>query len=231
MLAFASSHDAANKRCSATAPAGLTAEADLANAIHNIFLHQTSRRLFRGLIQKLATGSPSPQYVGRVAAVFNNNGSNMRGDMKAVIRAILNDPEARGDIKIDPAYGKLREPALYLLNLLRAFDGQSDGVYLQRVGGNLLQNVYYSPSVFNYYPPGYMCRRPALGPEFAIRTRAPRSVASTSRTRWCSRRRSRRSHRDRCDRHAVEHDRIAGAGRHPATGRKLALLFIRCPTR
>jgi uncharacterized protein (DUF1800 family) len=121
------------------------------------------------LIQKLVTGSPSPQYVARVAAVFNNNGAGVRGDMKAVVRAIVDDPEARGDLKIDPAYGKLREPALYLLNLLRAFGGQTDGVYLQRVSGNLLQNVFYPPSVFNYYPPDYIVpTTTALGPEFAI---------------------------------------------------------------
>ena len=79
------------------------------------------------------------------------------------------EPSARGDVKIDLAYGKLRDAALYLLNLIRAFNGQSDGVYPQRVSGNLLQNVYYSASVFNYYAPDYTVpTTTARGPEFAI---------------------------------------------------------------
>jgi uncharacterized protein (DUF1800 family) len=171
MLAFASNHDTGAKQLlGATAQAGLTAEADLANAIHNIFLHPNVG-VFIGqqLIQKLVTGSPSPAYVARVAAMFNDNGAGVRGDMKAVVRAILSDPEARGDVKIDPAYGKLREPALYLLNVLRAFNGQTDGVYPLRVSGNLLQNIFNSPSVFNYFPPDYAVpATTALGPEFAI---------------------------------------------------------------
>ena len=171
MLAFASNHDTGAKQLlDATAPAGLTPQADLANAIHNIFMHpNVGPFIGQQLIQKLVTGSPSPAYVARVATVFNDNGAGIRGDMKAVIRAILADPEARGDVKIDPAYGKLREPALYLLNLIRAFNGQTDGVYPQRVSANLLQNVYNSPSVFNYYPPDYIVpTTTALGPEFAI---------------------------------------------------------------
>jgi len=171
MQAFASNHDTSSKQLlGAMAPAGLTAEADLANAIHNIFMHPNVGPFISAqLIQKLVTGNPSPAYIARVATVFNDNGSGVRGDMKAVVRAILNDPEARGDLKIDPAYGKLREPVLYLLNTLRAFDGQSDGVYFQRVGGSLLQNVFNSPSVFNFYPPDYTVpATTALGPEFAI---------------------------------------------------------------
>jgi hypothetical protein len=101
--------------------------------------------------------------------VFNDNGAGVRGDMKAVVRAILTDPEARGDLKIDTAYGKLREPSLYLLSVLRAFTGQTDGVYPLRASGNLLQNIFNSPSVFNYYPPDYSVpATTALGPEFAI---------------------------------------------------------------
>ncbi|MCV4626875.1 DUF1800 family protein, partial [Escherichia coli] len=71
------------------------------------------------LIQHLVTSDPTPAYVERVAAVFNNNGFGVRGDMKAVIRAILLDPEARGDVKNDPNYGKLREPVQLLTNLFR----------------------------------------------------------------------------------------------------------------
>jgi len=171
MQPFASNHDSGTKQLlGTTAPAGLTAEADLANALHNIFLHpNVAPFIGRQLIQKLVTGNPSPAYVARVAAVFNENGAGVRGDMKAVVRAILTDPEARGDLKIDAAYGKLREPSLYLLSVLRAFTGQTDGVYPLRASGNLLQNIFNSPSVFNYYPPDYSVpATTALGPEFAI---------------------------------------------------------------
>ncbi|MFS8084536.1 MAG: DUF1800 family protein [Acidobacteriota bacterium] len=171
MVSFSANHDTSAKQLlGATAPAGLSAAADLANSLHNIFLHpNVAPFISRPLIQKLVTGNPTPSYVGRVAAVFNNNGAGVRGDMKAVVRAILNDPEARGDLKIDPAYGKLREPALYLLNILRGFNGQTDGVSFQRAGTSLLQPVFYSPSVFNYYPPDYIVPNTnALGPEFAI---------------------------------------------------------------
>lgn len=175
MQPFAANHDAAAKQLlGATANAVLTAEADLANAIHNIFMHpNVAPFVSQQLIQKLVTGNPSPSYVGRVAAVFNNNGSGVRGDMKAVVRAILTDAEARGSVKIDPAYGKLREPAVYLVNILRAFNGQTDGVYPERAGTALLQPVFYSPSVFNYYPPDYVVpATSALGPEFAIHNTA-----------------------------------------------------------
>jgi len=171
MLAFANNHDTGAKQLfGATASAGLAPEADLANALHDIFLHpNVAPFISQQLIQKLVTGNPSPQFVARVAAVFNDNGAGVRGDMKAVVRAILLDPEARGDVKIDPAYGKLREPALYLLNVLRAFNGQTDGVYPLRVSGNLLQSIYNAPSVFNYFPPDYSVpATTALGPEFAI---------------------------------------------------------------
>ena len=171
MQSFSANHETAAKQLlGATAVSGLSAPADLANAIRNIFLHpNVGPFISQQLIQKLVTGAPTPAYVGRVAAVFNNNGAGVRGDMKAVIRAVLNDPEARGDLKIDPAYGKLREPALYMLNLLRGFNGQTDGTYMERVGNSLLQSVYYSPSVFNYYPPDYIVPNTnALGPEFAI---------------------------------------------------------------
>lgn len=171
MVSFAANHATTAKQLlGATAPAGLSAPADLTNAIRNIFLHpNVAPFISRQLIQKLVTGNPTPKFVGRIAAVFNNNGTDVRGDMKAVVRAILTDPETRGDLKIDPAYGKLREPALYLLSILRRFNGQTDGTYMQRVGSSLLQHVFYSPTVFNYYPPDYVVPNTnALGPEFAI---------------------------------------------------------------
>ena len=88
----------------AIAPAGLAMDADLdQRAAQRLPAIRTSAPFIsRQLIQKLVTGDPSPQYVARVAAVFDNNGAGVRGDMKAVVRAILTDPEARGDGEARP---------------------------------------------------------------------------------------------------------------------------------
>ncbi len=143
---------------------------DLANAIHNVFMHpNVGPFVSKQLIQKLVTGDPTPQYVARIAAVFNNNGQGVRGDMKAVVRAILLDPEARGDIKLDPSYGKLREPVLFVTGAARALNTQTDGVYFGQQSKSLGQNLFYPPSVFNYYPPTYaLPDSDVIAPEFGI---------------------------------------------------------------
>jgi hypothetical protein len=92
-------------------PAGQTPAQDLSDALDNIFAHpNVGPFISKLLIQQLVTSNPTPAYVGRVAAKFNDNGSGVRGDLKAVVRAILLDPEARGNVKTDPDYGHLREP-------------------------------------------------------------------------------------------------------------------------
>jgi uncharacterized protein (DUF1800 family) len=158
--------------------AGLNGNTELDLAIDNIFNHPNLGPFIgRILIQHMVTSNPTPAYVGRVAAAFNNNGSGMRGDMKAVIRAILLDPEARGDVKTDPNYGKLREPVQLMTNLFRSWnvrsaDGlqQSDGVVSQ-LPNAMAQNPFFSPTVFNYYPPDYFIPGTVLpGPEFNIMT-------------------------------------------------------------
>ena len=151
-------------------PAGQSIQDDLTQAIHNVFMHpNVGPFIGRQLIQKLVTGNPTPQYVARVAAVFNDSGSGVRGDMKAVVRAILTDPEARGAVKLDPAYGKLREPVLYMTGAARALDTQSDGAYFAQQSRGLGQNLFYPPSVFNYYPPTYLLPGTAVvAPEFAL---------------------------------------------------------------
>ena len=111
------------------------AQADLTLALDNIFNHSNvGPFISKQLIQHLVTSNPSPPYVGRVAAVFNNDCaglypispcSSARGNLKAVVQAILLDPEARGDVKTDPNYGKLREPAQYIIGFLRAFSVKS----------------------------------------------------------------------------------------------------------
>ena len=151
-------------------PAGQTIQDDLAHAIHNVFMHpNVGPFVGRQLIQKLVTGNPTPQYVARIAAVFNDNGLGVRGDLKAVVRAILTDPEARGAVKLDPAYGKLREPVLFMTGAARALATQSDGVYFGQQARGLGQNLFYPPSVFNYYPPTYLLPDTAIvAPEFAL---------------------------------------------------------------
>ena len=151
-------------------PGGQAIQDDLAQAIHNVFMHpNVGPFVGKQLIQKLVTGNPTPQYVARTAAVFNDNGVGVRGDLKAVVRAILTDPEARGAVKLDPAYGKLREPVLFMTGAARALGTQSDGVYFGQQAKGLGQNLFYPPSVFNYYPPTYLLPETEIvAPEFAL---------------------------------------------------------------
>ena len=138
-------------------------EASLKVALDVLFNHPNVGPFFgKQLIQRLVTSNPSPQYVARVAAAFNNNGQGVRGDMKALIKAILLDPEARNDPSIEnPTVGKLREPILRLANWLRAFGAKStSGFYritnLDDPLSGLGQTPMRSPSVFNFYRPGYV---------------------------------------------------------------------------
>lgn len=156
------------------------ANASFEKALDNIFYHpNVGPYIGKILIQQLVTSDPSPQYVSDVAAAFNNNGQGVRGDMKAVIKAILLHPEARGDVKTDPNFGKLREPVLFATNFARHFgvrsaDGTtiSDGFWTGRAEfTGMAQIPFRSPTVFNYYPPDYTVPGVGiLGPEFAIMT-------------------------------------------------------------
>jgi uncharacterized protein (DUF1800 family) len=162
----------------------------LNKTLDNIFYHpNVAPFVSKLMIQHLVTSDPSPAYVARIAAVFNNNGNGTRGDMKAVVKAILLDAEARGSRKTDPTYGKLREPFQYVTNLLRTFNvkasnpinvntvptpapascqNRSDGV-LNGLTAPLGQNVWNPPTVFNYFPPDYVVPgTDIVGPEFAL---------------------------------------------------------------
>ena len=149
---------------------------ELNNAIDALFNHpNTGPYVCTQLIHQLVTSNPSPAYVGRCSAAFANNGSGVRGDMKAVITAMLLDPEARGDAKTDPNYGHLREPVLLMTNLLRTFNGSgavSDGVLASTpfsYTNDLGQNLFNPPTVFGYYPADYGVPSTTLfGPEFGI---------------------------------------------------------------
>ncbi|HMO82328.1 MAG TPA: DUF1800 domain-containing protein [Pyrinomonadaceae bacterium] len=159
-------------------PANLNGNDELERALDNIFYHpNVAPFVSKLMIQHLVTSDPTPAYVGRVAAAFNDNGYGVRGDMRAVVRAILLDPEARGDVKTDPFFGKLREPVQLVTNVLRAFNvksanlqGQSDGV-LTNYTNPLGQNPFNSPTVFNYYPSDYVIPGTSMpGPEFGLMT-------------------------------------------------------------
>ena len=140
MIPFDSHHDTGTKLLlnGTTLPAGGTAQADLTAALQNIFNHpNVGPFISRQLIERLVTSNPSPEYVGRVAAVFADNGTGVRGDLKAVVTAILLDQEARrGDdpAQVQPSDGKLKEPVLFIANLLRAMNGMSDGAVAIRPG-------------------------------------------------------------------------------------------------
>ncbi|MFG6467631.1 DUF1800 domain-containing protein [Roseateles sp. BYS87W] len=171
MIAFNDHHDTAAKRLlnGVTLPAGQTAQADLDAAIDNIFNHpNVGPFIGRQLIQQFVTANPSPAYVQRVSQAFNggtvalttpagvrtSTTTTPRGDMKAVLTAILTDPEAA--TPQDPSrFGKLREPIVQLTHLIRSLGGSSDGVWLRAQAANLSQPVYSPPSVFNFFTPDY----------------------------------------------------------------------------
>ena len=148
--------------------ANLNGTVELSQALDNIYNHpNVAPFVSRFLIQHLVTSDPTPAYVGRISAVFNANRTSST-QLKEVVKAILLDPEARGNVKTDPNYGKLREPVQLATNLLRQFnvqsaDGltQSDG-YLSPLTAGMAQNVFYSPTVFNFYAPDYIVPGPGL---------------------------------------------------------------------
>lgn len=163
--------------CTTASAIGTYANNSLNQALDNIYNHpNVAPFVSKLLIQQFVTSDPTPAYVGRVAAVFNANRSNPR-QMKEVIKAILLDPEARGDIKTEPRYGKLREPVQLLTNVLRNFNvGSADQLTtsdgnVNRVVVALGQDAFRSPTVFNYYSPDYIVPGTTLlAPEFNIYT-------------------------------------------------------------
>ena len=173
MVSFATHHDVATKTLidGKVLPAGQTAAKDLADALDTIYNHpNVGPFIGRQLIQALVTSNPTPAYVARITAVFNDNGAGVRGDMKAVVRAILLDSEARGEGKSDVVYGKLRDPSVYAASVARAFGGTSDGVYLSAQSTAMGQSIYQPGSVFSFYPPDYALPGSAtlLGPQFGV---------------------------------------------------------------
>jgi len=160
-------------------PAGQTGDQDIEQAVDHIFNHpNVGPFLAERLIQQYIKSNPTSGYVERVARVFNNNGSGERGDLAAVLKAILLDDEARScDSMQDPSHGKLREPILRNTQLLHALPVVSlDGVFWnngQDFFNDTRQGVLAAPSVFNFYQPdhqpqGDFVDQDLVAPEFKI---------------------------------------------------------------
>jgi len=175
MIPFDNHHDTGQKLLlnGVVLGSGGTTQSDLTAALQNIFTHpNVGPFISKQLIQHLVTSNPSPAYVSRVTAVFNDNGSGIRGDMKAVVNAILMDSEARrGDdpTQVQASDGHLKEPVLFMMNLLRATNATSDGANLQNYASDMKEEPFESPTVFNFYPPdNSIPGTTLLGPEFRI---------------------------------------------------------------
>ncbi|MCB1565200.1 MAG: DUF1800 domain-containing protein [Xanthomonadales bacterium] len=160
-------------------PAGGTPEAGLQDALDVLFNHpNVGPFISRQLILRLVTSNPSPAYIARVAGIFNNNGSGVRGDLAAVVRAILLDPEARaGDRRLSETGGKLREPLIRVTHMLRALNAvmPTGRVYPWGPEQDYGQAALRSPSVFNFFTPHYslpgeISQRGLVSPEFQITT-------------------------------------------------------------
>jgi uncharacterized protein (DUF1800 family) len=172
MVAFDGHHEPGTKLLlnGLTLPAGQTSAQDLQMALDAIFNHpNVGPFIGKQLIQHLVTSNPSPAYIARVSAVFADNGSGVRGDMGAVVKAILTDPEARGDAPAAANFGRLREPALFITAMLRSLGGQSDGVLPRNAISGMGQPIFTPQTVFNFYPPSFVLPgTETLAPEFGI---------------------------------------------------------------
>jgi uncharacterized protein (DUF1800 family) len=167
MKPVASFHDTGQKTVLGQVfPAGQTARQDFDQAMLLIFNHHNvGPFLCRQLIQRLVSSNPSPAYLRDVVAVFNNNGQGVRGDLRAVVRAILLHPEAGSGVKFS-------EPALFLLTLSRALNASVvDHPFLSDFSQDMAQRIWFAPSVFNYFSPNYRAGN-LFAPEMQIWTTA-----------------------------------------------------------
>lgn len=168
-------------RTASSPDTGAAGDADLDAALDHLFAHPNlGPFLGRQLIQRLVTSNPRPEYVARVSAAFADNGSGVRGDLRAVLRAILLDPEARDPSRLEaPEHGQVREPYTRYVALARALGaapGPGSGGRFRGFGGLLddfLQRPLSAPSVFNFYspdhrPPGPLSPLGLVSPEMQI---------------------------------------------------------------
>ena len=182
MVLTAANHSTSVKQfLGVTIAAGTPGATALQTALDTIAAHpNVGPFIGRQLIQRLVASNPSPAFVARVSAVFANNGAGVRGDLRAVIKAILLDDEARrAPVAGDTTSGKLREPVVRFIQWARTF-GLASPTGLWNIGNvsdpstRLGQSPLRSPSVFNFFRPGYVPPNSALGtlnlnaPEFQI---------------------------------------------------------------
>src|SRR5580704_4980640 len=176
MFAVESEHDTTSKSIfgNITIPAGQTAEQDLESVL-DALMAQPSMAPFvsQQLIEHLVTSNPSPQYIARVSNVFLNDGTGVKGNLKAVITAILTDAEARaGDdpsATANPTFGHMREPILFMTNIMRGLNaklGANSAIYNDASLAG--ESLFHSPSVFSYFSPQYRIAGGLVGPEFQI---------------------------------------------------------------
>jgi uncharacterized protein (DUF1800 family) len=181
MMSFSEYHSTASKTLldGVVLPPARTPEEDLAAALDNVFAHpNVGPFISKQLIQRLVTSNPSPAYVARVATVFNNNGNGVRGDLRAVIRAILLDHEARNaTVASGPTYGKQKEPMIRFVAVLRALAARpgAEGFGIFDLQNDIGQAPFRSPSVFNFFRPEYAPQGPIaqaglVAPEFQLTT-------------------------------------------------------------
>jgi uncharacterized protein (DUF1800 family) len=182
MQAYPSFHDTGAKAivASRVLPAGQTAVEDLRDTLDTLFHHPNAAPFFaRHLLQRLITSNPSPGYVYRVAQVFADDGRGGRGNLGAVVRAALLDPEARAPgFAANPGFGKPKEPVLRVSALLRALESRGDAsgrFNLSGAPGALEQAALRAPTVFNFFEPNYVHPGPLaeaglFAPELQIAT-------------------------------------------------------------
>jgi uncharacterized protein (DUF1800 family) len=179
MFAVEAEHDTSSKTIfgNIAIPAGQTAEQDLDSLLDALMAQPTMAPFVsQQLIQHLVTSNPSPSYVARVSSVFQNDGNGVRGNLQAVITSILTDPEARaGDQSAaestNKTFGHLREPVLFMANLLRGLNAKltaNSAIYYDTT--ELGEDLFDAPSVFSYFSPQYRISGGLLGPEFQIYT-------------------------------------------------------------
>ncbi len=188
MIGVEAQHDTAAKILlnGTTLPAGQNSMQDLDGALGNLFNNSNvAPFVCRQLIQHLVASNPSAAYVGRVSAVFNNDGNGVRGNLRAVIRAILLDTEARaGDTDPTQDGGHLREPIFYLTAVMRGLgyvNTDPNGYYgsLSNYSNALGQAPYASNSVFNFFPPNYVIPGSVNAPEFDLENTASATLRLT----------------------------------------------------
>jgi uncharacterized protein (DUF1800 family) len=182
MILYPDFHDTKAKRIvsGVNVAANVDGKAEMKLALDTLFNHpNVGPFIARQLIQRFVTSNPSRGYIYRVASAFNRNEQGKRGDMKATVKAVLMDPEARNPIfEADVAHGKLREPLLRVSGVLRAFlpppPLAPDKRYFIDLSNSMaFQSPLKSPSVFNFFQPGYIPPGPLavsglFGPEFQI---------------------------------------------------------------